>query len=591
MTEIRLHKGLHHPNIVKFEHVFEDQDNVYIMLELCQNQSVNELLKRRKKLTEFEVQCYVIQIVDALKYLHANRIIHRDLKLGNMFLNEKMQIKLGDFGLAAKLEFDGEKKRTVCGTPNYIAPEILDGNIGHSYQVDVWSLGVIIYTLLIGKPPFETTEIKLTYKRIKENNYSFPDNATISDNAKDIIKKILITQPEQRLTLDEILLHPFIDNAGPLPKLLPISTLACPPTPSYIKQFASTSTSQRIRISTEPEDFMFQDGVKSVKASTTHTTRFNTVQSKTPSASNTQGFDFFRATPKTPKLDFFGADRFNTNTLMSTVGNDKGKQIQMPHSPKTPNSKPLISMGNIQEEQEEKSPEIKKADELQNLLSDPVKDIRVIKWYDYSTKYGLGYALSNSAIGVFFNDGTKLIAPPGETFTYIKRSADKQDIETVYNFNDYPQDVHKKVLVYNRFKEHFEPTIKKLPKVTGEEDQGLVYIKKWIKTKNAVFFRMNNRSLQVVFKDDSVLIMNSTNKKLHFIDSKGNHHTCDLHHAASSPNTDLVKRVKYTEEVLKHIWTAQTDKHEDEKPNENMNIEKPQDEKLDPEIQQETVDS
>jgi len=157
MSEIRLHKQLSHHNIVKFEHVFEDQENVYILLELCHHQSLSELLKRRKRLTELEVQYYIVQCVDALKYLHFNRIIHRDLKLGNMFISDKMQIKLGDFGLATKLEFDGEKKRTICGTPNYIAPEVLDGNIGHSYQVDTWSLGVVAYTLLIGKPPFETS--------------------------------------------------------------------------------------------------------------------------------------------------------------------------------------------------------------------------------------------------------------------------------------------------------------------------------------------------------------------------------------------------------------------------------------------------
>lgn len=80
-----------------------------------------------------------------MKYLVQFRIIHRDLKLGNLFLSEKMEIKLGDFGLATKLEFDGEKKRTICGTPNYIAPEILDGKVGHSYEVDIWSMGVILY--------------------------------------------------------------------------------------------------------------------------------------------------------------------------------------------------------------------------------------------------------------------------------------------------------------------------------------------------------------------------------------------------------------------------------------------------------------
>jgi len=89
------------------------------------------------------VQSYIAQIVNALKYLHQHKVIHRDLKLGNLFLNENMEIKLGDFGLATKLEYEGEKKKTICGTPNYIAPEILEGK-GHSYEVDIWSVGVIM---------------------------------------------------------------------------------------------------------------------------------------------------------------------------------------------------------------------------------------------------------------------------------------------------------------------------------------------------------------------------------------------------------------------------------------------------------------
>lgn len=191
MSEIKIHKSLHHNNVVKFEHVFEDHENVYILLELCPHQTLNELIKRRKRITELETQCYTVQIVQALLYLHNNRVIHRDLKLGNLFVGDKMEIKLGDFGLATKLEFPGEKKRTICGTPNYIAPEILDGRIGHSYQVDVWSLGVIIYTLLVGKPPFETSEVKKTYARIKAGQYSFPDHSPIPDSAKALIQLIL----------------------------------------------------------------------------------------------------------------------------------------------------------------------------------------------------------------------------------------------------------------------------------------------------------------------------------------------------------------------------------------------------------------
>ena len=136
MSEIKIHRSLNHSNIVRFEHFFEDSENVYILLELCTNQTLSELIRRRKRLTELEVQCYSYQVISALKYLHSHRVIHRDIKLGNLFLSEKMELKLGDFGLATKLEFDGERKRTICGTPNYIAPEILDGSQGHSYEVD-----------------------------------------------------------------------------------------------------------------------------------------------------------------------------------------------------------------------------------------------------------------------------------------------------------------------------------------------------------------------------------------------------------------------------------------------------------------------
>ena len=120
-------------------------------------------------------------------------------------LNEKMEVKIGDFGLATKLEFDGERKRTICGTPNYIAPEVLEGKQGHSYEVDIWSIGVIIYTLIIGKPPFETSDVKTTYKRIRMNAYNFPDNVPISDPARDLITKILNNDPTKRPTCDEIL--------------------------------------------------------------------------------------------------------------------------------------------------------------------------------------------------------------------------------------------------------------------------------------------------------------------------------------------------------------------------------------------------
>ena len=173
----------------------------------------------------------MFQLIDALKYLHTNLVIHRDLKLGNLFIDGNMRIKVGDFGLATKLTTADEKRKTICGTPNFIAPEILEGKDGYSFEVDVWSTGVILYTLLIGKPPFKTKDAKYTYKRILANQYVFPDHSPIDENAKHLIKNILQTRPEKRPTLDQLLNHAFFTSSNAtMPTTLPESCLRDAPT-------------------------------------------------------------------------------------------------------------------------------------------------------------------------------------------------------------------------------------------------------------------------------------------------------------------------------------------------------------------------
>ena len=204
---------------MKFHDHFEDADYVYIILELCPNQTLNEFMRKQpnKRLSEPEAMFYIYDLIVALKYLHRRRVIHRDLKLGNLFLDADVRLKIGDFGLAAQLEHDNEKRRTICGTPNYIAPEILEAKHGHSYEVDVWSLGVILYTMIIGRPPFETSDVRTTYRRIRYNQYSFPETVRISEPAKDLIQSILRTEPTTRLGLDEILASPWFQGAPRLP--------------------------------------------------------------------------------------------------------------------------------------------------------------------------------------------------------------------------------------------------------------------------------------------------------------------------------------------------------------------------------------
>lgn len=166
-AEIKIHKFLDHPNIVTFLDCFEDEDNVYITLELCPSGSLMDMLRRRRRFTEPETRFFMLQLIGACNYMHAHQVIHRDLKLGNLFLDANMNVKVGDFGLAALIENPGERKKTICGTPNYIAPEVLfDTANGHSFEVDIWSIGVILYTLVVGRPPFQTKEVKDIYKYV-----------------------------------------------------------------------------------------------------------------------------------------------------------------------------------------------------------------------------------------------------------------------------------------------------------------------------------------------------------------------------------------------------------------------------------------
>uniref|UniRef100_A0A3Q1IBV4 polo kinase n=1 Tax=Anabas testudineus TaxID=64144 RepID=A0A3Q1IBV4_ANATE len=235
-NEIELHKTLSHKHVVKFSHHFEDHENIYIFLELCSRKSLAHIWKARHTLTEPEVRYYLRQIISGLKYLHSRGILHRDLKLGNFFVNENMELRLGDFGLAAKLETFEQRKKTICGTPNYLAPEVLNRQ-GHGTESDVWSLGCVMYTLLCGNPPFETLDLKETYKCIKEVRYNLP--STLSPAAQKLISGILQKNPSDRLTLDQILNHEFFTKGFTPDKLPPNSCVMVPELhpPSPAKKF------------------------------------------------------------------------------------------------------------------------------------------------------------------------------------------------------------------------------------------------------------------------------------------------------------------------------------------------------------------
>ncbi|CAO1620823.1 unnamed protein product [Sympodiomycopsis kandeliae] len=225
LAEIMIHSSLDHPNVVRMEDTFEDDEHVYFKLELCKAGSMNDMVKRRGRYLDAEARFFMVQILAGCQGMHTNNIIHRDLKLGNIFLDERMNVKIGDFGLAALLKEVGERKKTVCGTPNYIAPEILyDEGEGHSFEVDVWSVGVILYTMLVGKPPFQTSDIEKIYEKIKDNDYRIPPEAKVRPEAQDLITRILAPRPSDRPSLCQIMEHPWFTCAA-IPTFIPLHAI------------------------------------------------------------------------------------------------------------------------------------------------------------------------------------------------------------------------------------------------------------------------------------------------------------------------------------------------------------------------------
>nr|CAG4639059.1 EOG090X03P9 [Daphnia magna]SVE80028.1 EOG090X03P9 [Daphnia magna]SVE81851.1 EOG090X03P9 [Daphnia magna]SVE82989.1 EOG090X03P9 [Daphnia magna] len=206
--EVAIHSRLSHPSILQLHAFFEDSDFVYLVLDLCENGEFQRYLKSLgHPLNEDEAREVMIQLLEGMLYLHSHNILHRDLSLANLLLTKEMKIKIADFGLATQLSRPDEKHMTMCGTPNYISPEVATRS-SHGFEADVWGLGCLLYTLLVGRPPFDTDAVKSTLTRVVMADYKLP--VTMSVEAKDLIQRLLKKNPKERPSLMEVMEHPFM---------------------------------------------------------------------------------------------------------------------------------------------------------------------------------------------------------------------------------------------------------------------------------------------------------------------------------------------------------------------------------------------
>uniref|UniRef100_A0A0A9XPB5 Serine/threonine-protein kinase PLK4 n=1 Tax=Lygus hesperus TaxID=30085 RepID=A0A0A9XPB5_LYGHE len=206
--EVAIHSRLKHPSILELHTFFEDSNFVYLVLELAHNGELQRFLRTNSlTVTEPEAAHIMRQVVEGLLYLHSHNIIHRDLSLANLLLTKNMKVKIADFGLATQLSRPDEKHMTMCGTPNYISPEVATRS-SHGLEADVWSLGCMLYSLLAGRPPFDTDAVKSTLTKVVMADYQMPPG--ISSEAKDLIDSLLKKNPTHRIHLRDILDHPFM---------------------------------------------------------------------------------------------------------------------------------------------------------------------------------------------------------------------------------------------------------------------------------------------------------------------------------------------------------------------------------------------
>ncbi|KAG1140316.1 hypothetical protein G6F37_009160 [Rhizopus arrhizus] len=171
--EIEIQAHLHHPNIIRLFGYFHDETNIYVVLEYAEQGELYKKLEAKGRFSEAEAAKYIVQLSDALEYMHSFGVIHRDLKLENILLSKQGSVKLGDFGWS--VHDPRPRRRTFCGTLDYLPPEMI-ANEPHTEAVDVWSLGVICYELIVGKPPFEELDdtVEKTYNRITRVDIQFP---------------------------------------------------------------------------------------------------------------------------------------------------------------------------------------------------------------------------------------------------------------------------------------------------------------------------------------------------------------------------------------------------------------------------------
>lgn len=222
--EVEIMYKINHPHVIKLYTHFEDDDNLYLIMHYASKGQLYSLLKKQNRFDQRTAAQYMREIISAMKYLHSFNppIIHRDIKPENILLDENGRVKLADFGWSNYVDEKNNLRKTYCGTPEYLAPEMIKKE-GHDITVDIWDLGVLMFELLTGRPPFSGSNQNELFLNIKKHKIQWPDD--FNALAKNLILKILKQNPKERVTLDEISVHAWFEKNPPLRPVLTVTPM------------------------------------------------------------------------------------------------------------------------------------------------------------------------------------------------------------------------------------------------------------------------------------------------------------------------------------------------------------------------------
>lgn len=210
LSEVRiLKKLLGHPNVVKLLEVFENKKYVFFVTEYATNGDLLKYAKSTTLMPEKEAKYMFYQIAMGLRYIHSQNIIHRDVKLDNILIDEMNRCKICDFGVSRQID-PREIVNEQCGTPAYLAPEIIKDQGYKGFGADIWSLGVLLFCLLTGNMPFKAATIEELHQKITEGKYEFPETPKLSKEAMDLVSRMLVLDPEHRASIDEVVKHDWL---------------------------------------------------------------------------------------------------------------------------------------------------------------------------------------------------------------------------------------------------------------------------------------------------------------------------------------------------------------------------------------------